>query len=361
MVDTPSSCCIPCSKHGTKLTHLAGAGDYVCTETVSLLAALSNLQSLDIVRGLMLGVSAASALQPLSSLTNLQHLQLGNSLACHDSCALAASLPRLDSLEFAYANDHLDCFGGLSHQDLVPLVGCRTLKHLTLSAVSCSDQLLSVLARCKVSSLSLLAGRFAAQPKYTALLQQQLSSLQLRVNDSDIPALAAALPELKGLSSLSVSIHRSAEDCGLLMPAIFGLPRLQQLSLGSHYNGLKEQELVGLPTAGQLTSVSLRNHFSDATLCRTLSVVPQLRELHLASCESVSDVGLACLVGHCKELRSVRLELMRGVGAAGVAAVAAGPHVARIVVEGCRNVLAEECRDVMKLSNKLDLEVVKLR
>lgn len=349
-------CCLPCSNHGAHLTNLEGIGHYICAATVSSVSALSNLQSLNISPGKSNLVQHPSALQLLSSLTNLQQLQLGNSLACYETCALAASLPRLSSLQFTYVDDR-----SMPPRDLTPLSACRSIVQLSLCSVVCNDELLLVLARCKVSSLTLHSGTFSATPKGAALLQQQLRGLQLQVSDKDISAFAAAVSHLRGLSSLSVTIHRAAEDCSGLLQAIFGLSGIQQLSLASHYNGISEQESQGLPTVPQLTSLSLTNHFSNATLSRILSTVPQLQHLQLASCGAISDAGLSNVVGHCKQLKSVRLELMRGVGVAGVAALAAGPHVSRIVLEGCRNVLAEECREVMRQSDKLDLEVVKLK
>lgn len=147
----------------------------------------------------------------------------------------------------------------------------------------------------------------------------------------------------------------------LLVQAIFGLSQLHFLTLESHYSGLKEAELLNLPLLPQLQRLSLLNHFSDATLCSLLRCTPQLTHLKLTSCGSVGDVGLGCIVSHCKRLKEVHLELMRGASVAGVAALAAGPCVRRVVVEGCRNVLAEECREVQRLLSKLELEVVKLR
>jgi hypothetical protein len=86
--------------------------------------------------------------------------------------------------------------------------------------------------------------------------------------------------------------------------------------------------------------------------------------LKLTSCGSITADGLIPVPQLCRQLREVHLELLRGATAAGVAAVAAGRCVQRVVVEGCRNVSAEECRQLRQqqlAGDKLDFEVVKLR
>jgi hypothetical protein len=338
------------------LTQLVGAGDYVDATSMTHLAQITTLEHLDLTPGKASVVLMPPALQPLAGLTNLRVLQLGNHLACYDTFALAASLPRLESLAFSYIGDR-----SIGPPDLQPLVASRTLDSLTLCCVVCSDDLLAVLAKTNISKLSLVAGTFTATAKGLALMQGQLQHLQLRVNDRDMANLAAALPQLPLLRSLSVSIHRAAEDCRNLLNAIFSLKQLQHLALESHYNGVREQELQDLSVLHELQQLSLCNHFSDATLCCLLRGAPQLRRLQLASCGDISDVGLGCAIGHCRHLRQVHLALARGVSIAGVAAVAAGPCVERVELEGCRNVLAEECRELMRLLNKPHLEVVKLK
>jgi 16S rRNA C1402 (ribose-2'-O) methylase RsmI len=153
----------------------------------------------------------------------------------------------------------------------------------------------------------------------------------------------------------------------LLLPcslqAIFGLPQLHSLSLSSHYNGITEAEATNLPALPSLQHLSLSNHFSDATLHTLLHSAPSLRSIKLTSCGAVSDAGLVPIRQLCSKLQEVHLELMRGASAAGVAALAAGRCVRRVVVEGCRNVSGQECRQLLqRLSEeKLDLEIMKLR
>eukprot|EP00775_Hariotina_reticulata_P008662 gene8662-8843_t len=344
------------SNHGMQLTQLDGAGDYVDASTITHLGQMTSLQHLDLTPGKARVVLTPPALQPLAGLTNLRVLQLGNHLACYDTFALAASLPRLESLSFSYVGDY-----SVGPLDLQPLVACRTLDSLTLCCVVCSDDLLAVLAKTNISKLGLIAGTFTATPKGLALMHRQLWHFQLRVNDRDLSNLAAALPQLSQLRSLSVSIHRAAEDCRELLTAVFGLKKLRHLALESHYNGVREQELQALGMLHDLRQLSLCNHFNDATLCCLLRSTPQLRRLRLSSCGDISDVGLGCAVGHCRHLRQVQLALVRGVSIAGVAALAAAPCTERVELEGCRNVLAEECRELMRLLNKPHLEVVKLK
>lgn len=345
--------------HAGQLTQLLGAGDYICPASVQLLPQLSQLQSLDIAPGphssLLL---TPAALQPLKQLHHLQRLQLGNHLARYDTFLLAGQLPQLSSLVFEYADD-----SSASHADLAPLMASSSLQELQLCNVICSDEVLGVLARTRVSRLTLRAGRFCASRKGAAALAQQLLELQMRVNDADMQAFAAALPALTGLRSLSLSVHRASESCTELMQAIFSLPQLQSLALSSHYNGLKEAEASNLPLLPSLQRLSLSNHFNDTTLQLLLRAAPSLRSLKLSSCSAVSDAGLTSVPQLCSKLREVHLELMRGAGAAGVAALAAGRCVVKVVVEGCRNVSAQECRRLQQqlAGQKLDLEIVKLK
>lgn len=147
------------------------------------------------------------------------------------------------------------------------------------------------------------------------------------------------------------------------LQAIFSLPQLQSLALSSHYNGLKEAEASNLPLLPSLQRLSLSNHFNDTTLQLLLRAAPSLRSLKLSSCSAVSDAGLTAVPQLCSKLREVHLELMRGAGAAGVAALAAGRCVVKVVVEGCRNVSAQECRRLQQqlAGQKLDLEIFKLK
>lgn len=204
--------CFP-STHAGQLTQLLGAGDYICPASVQLLPQLSQLQSLDIAPGphssLLL---TPAALQPLKQLHHLQRLQLGNHLARYDTFLLAGQLPQLSSLVFEYADD-----SSASHADLAPLMASSSLQELQLCNVICSDEVLGVLARTRVSRLTLRAGRFCASRKGAAALAQQLLELQMRVNDADMQAFAAALPALTGLRSLSLSVHRASESCTELM------------------------------------------------------------------------------------------------------------------------------------------------
>jgi hypothetical protein len=148
-----------------------------------------------------------------------------------------------------------------------------------------------------------------------------------------------------------------------VLQAIFNLPHLQSLSLASNYNGIKEAETINLRALPSLQHLSLSNHFSDATLRAILRNTPSLRSLKLTSCGSITANGLTQVPQLCSKLREMHLEFMRGATAAGVAAVAAGRCVQRVVVEGCRNVTAEECKQLQQqlAGEKLDLEIVKLR
>ncbi len=55
------------------------------------------------------------------------------------------------------------------------------------------------------------------------------------------------------------------------------------------------------------------------------------------------------------------LELMRGAAAAAVAALASGRGMSRVVLVGCRNVSADECRQLTQLLNRPQLDIIKLR
>lgn len=345
------------SAYGTQLVHLRGVGDYIDTDSIAYLGRLTALQSLDLTTERHALPVAPRSLQALAALTDLHTLQIGNHLACYDTCELAAALPALQQLEFSYTQEVV-----VSVQDFAPLKHSRALQHLALSGVTCTDELLELLAETPITELSLHASRFAATPKGSALLAGKLHKLQLQVNDKDNATFAAALPALgSGLTSLCLGIHKATLDCRSLLRAVFSLPALQELSLGSHYNGLTEAELRDLPVLPQLTSLSLSNHWTDATLCGVLRSTPGLRHLQLTSCSEVGALGLGCVLGHCRGLRAVRLVLMRGATAAGVAALASGACVSRVVLEGCRNVSGEECRELMRLLNRPDLDIVKLR
>lgn len=352
------------STHGRQLQHLRGVGDYVDSDTLPLLGHLPALRSLDITterHGLHIPPrSLHTALASSACSSHLHTLQLGNNLACYDTFELAAALPALRCLEFVYVCEVADI---RVQQDLAPLRHSKTLRRLALSGVPCSDALLEVLAGTGVTDLSVAAAPFTATAKGAACMAGgQLQALQLGVNDTSSAALAAALPVLgSGLASLSLTMHRATADYSGLMRAAFGLPALQQLSLASHYNGLTESELQELPVAANLTSLSLSNHFSDATLSCVLRSAPALRELTLSSCGEVGSLGLQSVLGHCRGLRSVVLRLMRGVSAAGVAALASGPCVGRVVLEGCRNVSGDECRELMRVLKRPDLDIVKLK
>jgi hypothetical protein len=204
---------LSCSDHASQLIHLLGAGDYICPASMQLLPRLTQLQSLDITPGphstLLL---TPASLQPLSQLLNLQQLRPGNHLARYDTFLLAGKLPQLSSLVFEYADA-----SSASHADLAPLAASVSLQELQLCNAACSDELMQVLARTRVRKLTLHAGRFCASQKGAAALAQQLQSLQLRVNDADMQAFAAALPGLKALNSLTLSVHRASESCSELL------------------------------------------------------------------------------------------------------------------------------------------------
>jgi hypothetical protein len=148
-----------------------------------------------------------------------------------------------------------------------------------------------------------------------------------------------------------------------VLQAIFNLPQLQSLSLASHYNGIQEAETTSLQSLPSLQRLSLSNHFTDATLRAILHKTPSLRSVKLTSCGSITSDGLTHVPQLCSKLRQVHLELMRGATAAGVAAVAAGRCVRRVVVEGCRNVSGDECRQLQQqlAEQKLDFEIMKLQ
>jgi hypothetical protein len=119
---------------------------------------------------------------------------------------------QLQSLIFEYADD-----SAASHADVAPLVASRSLQELQLCNAVCSDELLGVLSRTRVKKLTLHAGRFCASRKGAAAIAQQLQSLQLRVNDTDLRQFAGALPAFKELNSLTLSVHRASESCAELM------------------------------------------------------------------------------------------------------------------------------------------------
>jgi hypothetical protein len=345
------------STHGRQLQHLKGLGDYIDSNTISHLAQLTALQTLDLTTERYALPVPPQRLQLLQSLSSLRSLRLGNHLAGHELCELAGTLPALQQLELSYVSE-MDC----NVQELLPLQRSRTLRRLALAGINATDQLLQVLAGTQVTDLSLFGGSFCVSPAGAALMVGRLQRLQLSVNDASSAALAAVLPVLgSGLTCLSLSIHKAVADCRGLLQAVFQLPVLQQLSLQSHYNALTEAELQGLPVASHLVQLSLGNHFSDATLRLVLCSTPGLSHLSLSSCGGVGSQGLGCVPGHCRGVRSVKLELMRGATAAGVAALASGQGLSRVVLEGCRNVSAEECRQLMRLLKRPHLDIIKLR
>jgi hypothetical protein len=328
---------------------------------VQHLAQLTALQDLDITTERHPLQLAPRSLQPLAALKHLARLKLGNNLACHDTFELAAALPQLSALEFSYLC--ADAAAGPAQQ-LAPLKHSRSLRRLLLSGVRCSDELLELLAQTAIEDLELdVACMITATAKGAARMAGRLRRLQLHVCDANVAAVIAMLPVLglSQLTQLSLSVHKAAADYGPLLRAVFGLQALQDLHLSSHYHGLSEAELEGLPGLMQLTRLSLSNHFTDATLASLLRSTPNLRQLRLSCCGDVGEQGLRGVLGLCGGLRSVELELMRGATAAGVCALAAGAHVGRLVLEGCRNVSADECRQVMAALNRPELDIIRLR
>jgi hypothetical protein len=345
------------STHGTQLQHLKGAGDYVNSDTLPHVVKLTALRTLDITTEQQAVHIPPRSLQSLAVLSRLQNLHLGSHLACYDLFELAADLPALQQLEFSYVQDI-----PVSSQDLAPLRRSSTLQRLALAGVQCTDALLDVLADTPVTDLRLCAGEFLASPKGAARIAGRLQRLQMMVySTAGSYMLNASLPVLgAALTSLSLTVHKWV-GCSGLLQAVFGLPALQDLSLQANYSSFTEQELQALPVASQLTQLSLSNQFGDAALCQLLRSTPGLRHLSLSSCSEIGSLGLSCVLGHCRRLSSVRLELMRGATAAGVAALASGQCMSRVVLEGCRNVSAEECGELMRMLNRPDLDIVKLR
>lgn len=321
------------------------------------MAQLTALQTLDLVTERYALPIAPRSLQPLAALSHLHSLHLGNHLACYDVFELAAAMPALQELMFSYVRE-----SAVSAQDLAPLRHSRTLQQLALAGIDCSDDVLDVLAAAPVTDLSFQAAGFCATPKGVGRMAGRLQSLHVEVRDTTCTAVAAALPALgQGLTSLSLQVHRASVGYSGLLQAVFGLPALQQLSLGCHYKGFSESEVQDLPVATHLMQLSLSNHFSDVTLGCILGSTPGLKHLSLSSCGEVGSEGLGCVLGHCSRLRSVRLELMRGATAAGVAALAGGTCMQSIVLEGCRNVTADDCRELTRKLNRPDLDIIKLR
>lgn len=327
-------------------------------DTLPYVAKLTAVRTLDLYTEKRAVHMPPRSLQSLAALSHLQSLHLGNHLACYDLFELAADLPALQQLEFSYVQET-----AVSAQDLAPLRRSSTLQRLVLSGVNCTDALLDVLADTPVTDLSLCTGGFLVSPKTAVRMAGRLQRLQLSVGGAvgsimfkaSLPVLGAAL------TSLSLTVHKHTDDFSGLLQAVFGLPALQDLSLRVHYSRLSEQELQDLPVASQMTRLSLSNHVSDAAMCCLLRSAPGLRHLSLSSCSEVGSLGLGCVLGHCRRLSSVRLELMRGATAAGVAALASGQCMSRIVLEGCRNVGAEECGELKRMLNRPDLDIIKLR
>lgn len=336
------------------LQSLLGAGDYSDASSVSQFGQLQQLRELDLSPGKTRVVLLPEHLAPLSHLTGLTSLTLGNHLASHDTCHLAAGLPSLHTLCFTYWDDYPPVPTALQ-----PLTSSKSLRQLQLCSVLLDQSMAAVLGRIPITSLK-LQGTFALTPKAASLLPKQLSSLSLQLADKDIPAFTQALPKLS-LCSLSLALHRASEPCKDLLAAITAQQQLTQLKLESHYYGLLESEMEGCTTMPALTSLTLTNHFTDTTLCCLLRCTPGLTHLKLASAGDVSDLGLCCAANHCRDLRQLELVLMRGVTRTGIAAVAAAPRVTRVMLEGCRNVTGEEAKEVMRLMSKHDLEIVKLR
>ena len=134
-------CTTLCSTYGSQLQHLQGVGDYIDADSITHLARLTALTSLDLTTERHALPVAPRSLHVLSALPHLSHLQLGNHLACHDTCELAAALPALQDLEFTYV-----CEVHVSVQDFAPLKQSRSLQRLGVSGVACSDELLELLA-----------------------------------------------------------------------------------------------------------------------------------------------------------------------------------------------------------------------
>ena len=338
----------------TNLQSLQGAGDYSDPSCVAQLASLTHLQQLDLSPGKTRVVLLPEHLAPLSRLSALTSLQLGNHLATHATCQLAASLPSLHTLSFVYCDDYPPAPAALQ-----PLTHSKSLRKLDLCSVVLDQPMASVLGHTPMTSLK-LQGTFALTPKAACLLPSQLTTLSLQLADRDIPTFTSAIPKLN-LSSLSLAIHRASEPCHDLLAAITGQQQLTQLTLESHYYGLVEPEFDACQIMPKLTHLTLVNHFTDTTLCSLVRCAPNLTHLSLVSCGSITDLGLCCAASHCRGLKQLELTLCRGVSRIGVAAAAAAPRVTRVTLEGCRNVTVEDTREVMRLMAKHDLEIIKTR
>jgi hypothetical protein len=338
----------------SKLRSLLGAGDYSDPSSVAQLAKLTQLQQLDLSPGKTRIVLLPEHLAPLSHLSALTSLQLGNHLATHATCTLAANLPSLHTLSFVYCDDYPPAPAALQ-----PLTHSKSLRQLELCSVVLDQPMATVLGHTPMTSLK-LQGTFALTPTAACLLPKQLTTLSLQLADRDIPTFISAIPKLN-LTSLTLALHRASEPCHALLAAITGQQQLTQLTLESHYYGLVEAEFDGCQVMPCLTHLTLVNHFTDITLCSLLRCAPNLTHLSLVSCGSITDLGLCCAASHCRNLKQLELSMCRGVTRTGVAAAAAAPRVTRVTLEGCRNVSVEDTREVMRLMCKHDLEISKIR
>eukprot|EP00877_Chromochloris_zofingiensis_P001004 jgi/Chrzof1/10904/Cz05g16170.t1 len=242
-------------------------------------------------------------------------------------------------------------------EDLEPLTHSRSIKRLDLSSSDLTDAIAEVISRTPVTRLSLY-GSFELSTKGACLLTQ-LTQLSVTICDRHVDSLTLALPSLK-LSYLYVDYHRSIANCEQLLKAISSQP-LQQLSLASHYFGISESQFTSMVQMPALQQLHLINHFTDSAVNTLLSCAPGLTSLQLSSCTELTDLGLCCIPAHCKHLRTITLSLIRGASQCSIAALASIPSVQRVVVDGCRNVTAQDCKDVVRLVNKRGLDVVKLK
>jgi hypothetical protein len=352
----------------------------------------------------------------LSALRALQQLSVGGA-DLEGGCRLAATLPALSSLEFSA--DERCCVlanaaaeGGAGNASpaaaaLAQLQGADSLRRLSLHAVA-DDAMLRALGGVRgLQRLQLSCCTcFTATPSAAAALRGRLQHLDISIDGEHADALAAALPLLgAGLASLVLSVFKTGgQDCSRLLAAVFSLPRLEQLTLKANYYGLVGADVARLPPLApalaavpgatapeappaqqrldravsggeqhgsqqqrqhaepqppqrqRLRELTLSNHFDDGALCRILSCAPGLQRLRLCGCGEVTAVGLTGVLKACRDLQSAELRFCRQVDFPGVACLARGHAMQRIVVEACRRVSRDCCAALRQCAARPDME-----
>ncbi|KAI8468083.1 MAG: hypothetical protein J3K34DRAFT_479331 [Monoraphidium minutum] len=305
-----------------------------------------------------LGEEFAAALQP-GRLARLQVLSLGFCPRLPPSAARQiAALPALTRLTLPFALDA----DALHHLARLPaLTELYTWSSVSLAGAAPppggGGEPLSILGRAPVALAAVTklvaasvraagsgGGGGGAPRGELAAVFPALRSLALRRGGDQGLALAAGLgPRLEALALHSAP--RAGDGALALLAGCRGLARLK-IEDAPALTDAGFEALFSVP-APALTSLSLHGlpGLSDAGMLPAAAACRRLAALSVARCPALTDRTLSRL-GHLERLTAAQLvRLGRGVTASGVAALAAAPAMASVVVAGCAGVLPAGCRE----------------